>query len=358
MTLIRYLLAGLMAVTVAACSREAGDPKVVRVGLPGSGTSARMAPSGAWGVAERKGFLQEEFGKDGVRFEFVYLPGNGVALNEALASRQLDFATYGGLPNVIGLAGGNPARVIVVNRSMNAFYLGVHPDSPIRTVADLKGRKITVQKGNISHHRLVLWLKAHGLGENEVELVSLASPEGNAAFAARQVDAVWSGFPVLVMRDKGLVRVVGSTDDGISDDEAIGLAGLMVSKPFEDSHPELVGRVTKVLLKSYAWMSRDENRDEYIRLESSATGYPAVYYEQELTGPLKARFNPTMDGRVEDGFRQIISFAREQKLIRNTPSLEGWFAREYQAAALKELGLQSYWAPALARSDEAVSGSQ
>lgn len=345
MKLIPILFAAALAVMAAACTKPAGDPEVVRIGLPNSGAAVRQTQSGVWGVAVNKGFLAEEFGKDGPQFKFIYLPGNGVALNEALASRQLDFATYGGLPEVIGLAGGNLARMVVAGRSINTFYLGVKPDSPIRSADDLKGRSITIQKGNISHHKLALWLKAHGYKEGDVKLVSLAGPEGLAAFAAGQVDAVWSGYPVLAMRDKGVVRIAGSTADGVSHDENISLAGMHVSPQFEKANPELTARIVKVLVKSYHWMSLDQNRAEYIALESKATGYPSAYYEAELTGPMKRRFNPTFDPRVTDGFRQIVDFAADQKLIRAKPSLDGWFAAEYQAKALKDLGLEGYWPP-------------
>lgn len=336
------LAAAILALGIADCDR-AHKPTVIRVGLPGQPAAGPNAPSGLFKIAEEKGFLREEFGAEPVSVAYAHFAGNGVALNEALASSQLDFATYGGLPNIIGLAGGNTAKIVFVARSTGTFYLAVRPDSPIHSLADLKGRKITVQKGNISHQLLVLWLKAHGLGEKDVTLVSLAIPDGLAAFSAGQVDAVWGNLQILKMEEKGQVRIVGDTADGRGDFSPVVLAGTAVSEAFRKAHPDLERRLVKVMVKSAWWASQPQNRAEALRLQAESDGFPVKYMERSYPGPLKPRFDPRLDDRVRQGFAQISDFAYNQKLIRAKPSLDGWLAPDDEEAALRDLHLEHYW---------------
>ncbi len=62
-------------------------------------------------LAQKLGYFDKEFGKTGPKIQINYVIGTGPAINEALAQDQTDFGSYGGLPNVIGLAGGIPARL-------------------------------------------------------------------------------------------------------------------------------------------------------------------------------------------------------------------------------------------------------
>jgi sulfonate transport system substrate-binding protein len=343
MKIIRILLAALILIGDASCSRDHRPTLVVRIGLPGQPALGPSAPTGLFRIAEQEGFLSKAFGQEPIKFSYMHVAGNGVALNEALVSDQLDFATYGGLPNVIGLAGGNTAHIVFMARSTGDFYLGVRPNSSIRRPEDLRGARITVQKGNISHHLLVLWLRAHGLTDKDVTLVSLAVPDGLAAFAAGQVDAVWGTENILQMQDKGQLRIVGSTGDGKADYSDIALAGTAVSNQFERDHPDVVEKLIKVLVESSWWASQPQNRQAVLKMEADSAGYPYSYLDREFPGPLKARFDPVIDAKVIHGYSDIVDFAYEQKLIRRKPSLDGWFAAKYEQDALRDLHLENYW---------------
>ncbi len=336
------LAAAILALGIAGCG-PAQKVTVIRIGLPGQPAKGPGLPSGLFEIAEAKGFLREEFGKEPVSLAYLHVAGNGVALNEALATGQLDFATYGGLPNVIGLAGGNTAKIVFVARSTGTFYLAVKPNSPIRSIQDLKGRKITVQKGNISHQLLVMWLAAHGLGETDVELVSLAIPDGLAAFAAGQVDAVWGTQTMLKMEENGQARIVGDTADGRGDFSGVTLAGTAVSEAFHEAHPDLERRLVKVMVKSAWWASQPQNRAEALRLQAEGEGFPVRYMERAYPGALKPRFDPRLDEPVRRGYAQTIAFAYDHKLIRAKPSLSGWLAPDDVEAALHDLHLEHYW---------------
>lgn len=100
------VLAG--ALTVAPGSAQEPSPKVIRLAGPGN-AEGKPFGTGTLGVLKVKGYLEDEFRKDGVRIDWQFPRGTGPAINEAFANGQLDFASYGGLPNIVG-RGGGPIR--------------------------------------------------------------------------------------------------------------------------------------------------------------------------------------------------------------------------------------------------------
>lgn len=343
------------ALLLAACA----DSKVttIRIGAVG-GAQGRNSSTTNMRIAEEKGFFEQEFSKDGIKVEVIYFTGTGPAMNEAFAQGQLDFAEYGGLPNVIGLAGGAPTRMLIGRHSSSTYYAaaGVRPDRPgITKVADLKGRSVAVQMGTMPHLLLVRLLEANGLTEKDVKIVNLQSAEANAAFAGGAVDALWGSTALLKLADSGQARIVGSTRDLAS--QAQNLGGFLVHKDFEARHPDLTQRVAKVAVHTYHWASQDENRDELLGLYARS-GLPVGYYAQEYPTPLRQRFSPLIDGAIREGYRQIGQFAYEHKLVRKSPDFTGWFEPKYQQQAIRELGLEGYWLPETASSDLASAGAQ
>ena len=69
-------------------------------------------------------------------------------------------------------------------------------DSPIKTVADLKARKIALNKGSNVHYLLVRALERAGLKYTDVEVVYLPRADGRAAFEKGAIDAwvIWEPY--------------------------------------------------------------------------------------------------------------------------------------------------------------------
>jgi sulfonate transport system substrate-binding protein len=79
-------------------------PAKIRFGDVGFGFGQPFG-LGTQAVADAKGFIAAEFKDTPVKLEFSYFVNTGPAINEAIANSQLDFASYGAVPNVIGRAG-------------------------------------------------------------------------------------------------------------------------------------------------------------------------------------------------------------------------------------------------------------
>jgi sulfonate transport system substrate-binding protein len=337
-----FVLAGASAL-LSACG---GDEKVttLRIGAVG-GAQGRNSSTGNVTIAQANGLFDQEFAKDGIRTRVVYYVGTGPAINEAFAQGQLDFAEYGGLPNVIGLAGGAPTKLLIARHSASSYNLAVStaPGRPdIQSIEQMKGRRVALQMGTMPHILLIKLLERHGLSEKDVEVVNLQNAEANAAFTAGAVDALFGSTPILLLRDKGQARILGTSKEL---PPGLNLGGFLVHRDFEKKHPDITTRVTKVMVRSYNWASRPENRDALLALYGRS-GVPIRYYSEDYPAPLKDRFSPLIDPQVRAGYRQIADFALSRKLIRTEPDFESWFDPSHQQTALKELGLDGYWTAA------------
>jgi len=105
-------LALCMAVfAVGAASAQEALPKVIRLAGPGN-ADGKPFGTGTLGVLKVKALLEDEFKTDGVSIQWQFPRGTGPAINEAFANGQLDFASCGGLPNIVGRGAGLRTKVL------------------------------------------------------------------------------------------------------------------------------------------------------------------------------------------------------------------------------------------------------
>ncbi len=142
-------------------------PSAIRIAVGSGGNFGKPKPAGLIGLGLTKGFFDQEFAKDHIKIEIVPFAGNGVQMNEALANQQVDFSGGCTLPNVIGLAGWNAAHIVFIERLGANQYILAKPSN--HDFAELKGKRIGVQFGNISHILTVAVLAAHHLKESDVQ---------------------------------------------------------------------------------------------------------------------------------------------------------------------------------------------
>ncbi|KVM71673.1 nitrate ABC transporter substrate-binding protein [Burkholderia gladioli] len=134
---------------------------------------------------------------DGTRYRFRWANFQGAApLFEAQRAGAIDLAPAGDLP-VLTAALGDPDLRIVATRAGSPASLGivVQPDSPVRNVADLKGRTVVVSsaRGSISQYQLYGALEEHGLSRTDVEVRFVLPVDAFAAFESKRID-IWATF--------------------------------------------------------------------------------------------------------------------------------------------------------------------
>lgn len=318
------------------------DPLTIRIGTPDQ--SVGGTPSGGIAIStllDGRKLLDEEFAKDGIKVEWTYFKGAGPAVNEALASKQLDFAILGDLAAIIGRANGLNTHFIVPARGANS-YLAVAADSGITKLEDLKGKRVTVFKGTAYQLSFDRALARVGLTERDLQVVNLDWNAAISAIAAKQLDANWSGLQAVVLRDKGLAKLVLSTRELGREYSFHG--GFVVTDEFATAHPDLTQRLVNVVVKTQHYLSRSENLETFIQETSQRSGIPASLGRTELEGDdLKFRFSPRADDFIVDAFQSSIEQAKQLGLIRKTYDARSWIEPKFVDRAIQDLKLEGFW---------------
>ena len=336
----RFVLASAIVAVSGGAVLAQDYPEKIRIGDVGFGFGTPFG-RGITAIADAKGFIAAEFKDKPTKIEFTYFVNTGPAINEAFANNQLDFASYGAVPNTIGRANGLQTRILSSYGSTTIFA-GVKAGLPIKSVKDLKGKKIAVQKATIIHWSLINSLKQVGLTEKDVTLVDLKNADQLAAITAGSVDAIYGGSFFLPLKDKGILNVIYNTAK--ESPKATGFGAFVVADSFQQKYPDATQRVVRGIVKASEWLAKEENRGEAFEIWGR-TGVPLAVLEVEFEGvPLKEAFGPLIDDFFVSQYRDVIAFNKEQKLIRNDVDFNAWAEPKYVNAALKELKLENFWA--------------
>jgi sulfonate transport system substrate-binding protein len=184
----RTLAAFAASVALGAMAEpSSAAEKVLRIGVQKYGTLV---------ILRERHTLEPLLQKLGWSVRWTEFPG-GPQLLEALNVGELDFGTTGEAPPVFAQAAGAPLLYVGVEPPSPAGEAILVPaDSPIKSVPDLKGRRVALNKGSNVHFLLVQALKAAGLTPADIEPVYLTPADARAAFEQGAVDAwvIWDPF--------------------------------------------------------------------------------------------------------------------------------------------------------------------
>ncbi|GGP25919.1 sulfonate ABC transporter substrate-binding protein [Silvimonas amylolytica] len=172
---------------------------------------------GVFTLLKARGTLEKKLESQGWKVTWTEFPG-GPQLLEALNVGAVDFGLTGEAPPVFAQAAG--AQLVYVAYeppAPTAEAILVPKDSAIKSVKDLKGKKVALNKGSNVHYLLVRALEEAGLKPSDIQTVYLPPADARAAFAKGAVDAwvIWDPYlaaaeaqlPVRTLRDgKGLVN--------------------------------------------------------------------------------------------------------------------------------------------------------
>jgi sulfonate transport system substrate-binding protein len=191
----------------------------------------------------------------------------GPPLLEAINAGSVDFGFVGDAPPIFAQAGGARIRyVAAVKSDGNTQAIIVPQDSPIRTLADLKGKRIAFGKGSSAHNLLVAALEKAGLAWSDITPAPLAPADATAAFVKGSVDA-WSIWdPYLALAElKQNARVI-AFDKDVHQPNAFYIAG----SDFVEKYPALLARLNAVFASEGRWA--DTHHEEVAQAQAEATG--------------------------------------------------------------------------------------
>ncbi|MBW9060805.1 aliphatic sulfonate ABC transporter substrate-binding protein [Agrobacterium pusense] len=214
-------------------------------------------------LIKNKGWLEEAFKDVGTKITWVQSRGSNNSL-EFLKVGSTDFAGSAALSAFLARANGVPLKVIYVASWGGSSIIQVRPDSPVKTVAGLKGKTIAVTKGTAPYFTLVRALAQHKLSVDDLKVVNLQHPEGFNALQQGQVDA-WVGI------DPHTSQAELAGDRAIFDERSWRDGSVFsVSEAFLAKHPRAVERLLGVWVQTQKWIR--ENNSEFIDFVTKVTG--------------------------------------------------------------------------------------
>ena len=208
----------------AGLARAANASRTLRVGNQ----------KGYLSLLKGRGTLEKRLAPLGVAVTWTEFDAGPVQL-EALNVGSIDFGDVGEAPPIFAQAAGAPLAYVAatVPRPQSEAVLVPHA-SAIRSVADLKGKTIALNRGSNVHYFLVKLLQAHNIQYGDVKVVFLAPADARAAFERGSIDAwvIWD--PFLAAAQKTLDARILADASGVVGNRAYYFSSLGYAKQNPD----------------------------------------------------------------------------------------------------------------------------
>lgn len=226
-------------------------------------------------VLKKFGWLEQELKSDKVPVKWVLSQGSNRAL-EFLSSGSIDFGSTAGLAAVLSKANGNPIKGVYLFSRPEWTALLVPKDSPIKSIKDLKGKKVAATKGTDSFLFLLRSLHAEGLQKSDIEHVSLQHADGRAALEQGRVDA-WAGLDPLMAGSE-----IEAGSRLIHRNVAFNTYGFLnTTEKFARENPDYVRKVIAAYEKARQWIIA--NPEETAKLVAEEAKLPLPVARLQLT---------------------------------------------------------------------------
>jgi aliphatic sulfonates family ABC transporter substrate-binding protein len=239
-------------------------------------------------VVKAQKVLEQHFEPQGVAIRWVEFPF-GPPLLEALNIGAIDYGYTGDAPPIFAQAAhANIQYVAVIPARGEGQAIVVSETSPLKTLADLNGKKIAVAKGSSAHDLLVAALESANVPWSSITPVYLAPADAAAAFSRGAVDAwsIWDPFYAIAeIKQKARPLPI---DPKISQQNSFFLA----NSDFIAQHGDVVTAISAAIATATAWA--DNHRDETAALFAEASG---VDIEAQKRAVARAEFN---FGKLDD----------------------------------------------------------
>lgn len=255
----RKVLGAALALGALAVSRARAQDKPAEIRI---GTQK----GGFFPAVRQRGKVEEVFKPLGVEIRWVDFQF-GPPLLEAINVGSVDFGFVGDAPPIFAQAAGAKIRYVAAVKSEGTTQaIVVLPDSPIKTLADLKGKRVAFGRGSSAHNLLVAALEKAGLSWSDITPAPLAPADATAAFVKGSVDAwsIWDPYLALAeLKDKARAIVF---DKDVHTANAFYIAGA----DFVEKYPTAAARLNTVFASEGEWANL--HHEEVAQAQAEATG--------------------------------------------------------------------------------------
>ncbi len=224
-----------------------------------------------------RGSLEERFKEQGTRVRWIEFPA-GPQMLEGLNVGSIDLAATGDAPPAFAQAA--QAELVYLGHSPanpKTEAIVVAENSPVTSVAELKGKRVALNKGSDVNYLLVRALEAAGLSYKDITPVYLPPADARAAFQRGAVDAwvIWD--PYLAEVETTLRARQIRNADGLVPHYTFFLS----SRRFAETYPQTAVGIIDELTRLSNWAN--QNRDEAAGVLSGSTGLPVAVWQRALT---------------------------------------------------------------------------
>lgn len=256
---LRRGVAALVALGLSLGALSQAQAESLRIGYQKYGTLVLL---------KAKGTLEKRLAAQGVTVQWTEFPG-GPQLLEGLNVGSVDFGVTGETPPVFAqAAGADLVYVAYEPPAPTSEAILVPKDSPLKSVAELKGKKVALNKGSNVHYLLVRALEDAGLKYSDIQPVYLPPADGRAAFESGNVDAwvIWD--PFLAAAEKQLKARVLRDGQKLVDNHQFYLA----TRAYAHKNPEVI----KALIEEVRGVGQDslKNPDAVTEQVAPLLGLP------------------------------------------------------------------------------------
>jgi sulfonate transport system substrate-binding protein len=228
-------------------------------------------------LQKAQGTLEKKLAPLGFGVKWVEFPA-GPQLLEGLNVGAVDVGYVGEAPPIFAQAAG--AQFVYFGydpAAPRAEAILVTKDSPIKSVADLKGKKVALNKGSNVHYLLVKQLEKHGLKITDITPVYLAPADGRAAFESKNVDAwvIWDPFQAAAEKATGARVLADGTGNVVNNYQYYLGARNFVSK-----NPKVIEALFEDSVAQGIWLKK--NLRQAAELIAPLQGLPVEVVELAL----------------------------------------------------------------------------
>jgi sulfonate transport system substrate-binding protein len=246
---------------------------------------------------------------------------------EAATAGKIDFAITGNTPPIFGAASNAKVKVVsAYDGSGRGDRILVHADSPIRSVSDLRGKRIAVGKGSSAHGNVLAQLNRAGLSPSDVGLVFLQPADALGAFTQRQVDAwaIWDPYTAQAEADIPVRSIAEATD--VTNGAGFGIASddALADPKRNTALNDLLVRYAKAV----RWAK--DNPDQWARDYAAAVGLdPKVSATSQARS---LRLPAALSDQLVGSEQQLADLFAESKQIADAPKFANWVDLRYSDA--------------------------
>ncbi|SFT57447.1 aliphatic sulfonate ABC transporter substrate-binding protein [Mesorhizobium sp. YR577] len=249
----------LAASAFAAFGASAAEVKELKIGYQKTGLPV---------IARQQGLIEKALEPKGISVSWVEFTA-GPPLVEALNVGSINVGWVGDAPPIFGQSAGSAivyAAALPSNGKGEAIF--VKPDSPVQSIADLKGKKVGVGKGTSAHNLLVAALEKERIAFTDIQPVYLSPADAAAAFASDKIDAwsVWDPF-FAIAETRYQPRILARSSDVLNVNTYF-----IANKTFAGERPDVVTSTIGALEVAAKWA--DGNRDKVAAALHEVTGVP------------------------------------------------------------------------------------